>query len=283
MAKSKTIKVKGHDITLFPKSKEEDYISLTDIMKSFDDEFSIYSWMRNKNTVEFLGVWEQLHNPSFKGNEFVTFKNQAGSNNFNLTPKKWINATNALGLIVKSGRYGGGTFAHRDIAINFCYWLSPTFQLYLIKEFQRLKEIEADEQKEYLEWNLKRTLAKVNYKIHTSAIKNNLIPARIQDKSKEKGFIYASEADMLNMALFGLTAKEWRLRNPKKKGNIRDFATGEQLLVLANLESHNAEFIKERLSQDERLDKLNEIAIYQMQVLVNSLVLKNLPDYIKKK
>ena len=151
MAKKKTITVKGSEITLLPMSgsNEDDYISLTDIMKSFDDEFSIYSWMRNKNTVEFLGVWEQLHNPKFKGNEFVTFKNAAGSNNFNLTPKKWITATDAIGIKVKSGRYGGGTFAHRDIAINFCYWLSPPFQLYIVKEFQRLKEIEAKEQKKH--------------------------------------------------------------------------------------------------------------------------------------
>ena len=278
MAKNKTIKVKETEITLLPQKGVEDYISLTDIMKTFEDDFSIYSWMRNKNTVEFIGIWEQLHNPNFKGNEFVTFKNQAGSNNFNLTPKKWIDATDAIGIIVKSGRYGGGTFAHRDIAINFCYWLSPTFQLYLIKEFQRLKEVEAQAQKDALAWNLKRTLAKVNYRIHTDAIKTNLIPARISNNAKQSSFVYASEADLLNVALFGMTAKEWRIANPKASGNIRDHATGEQLLVLANLESHNAEFIKQGLNQEERVHKLNEIAIYQMQVLVNASVLSDLKD-----
>ena len=268
MAKAKKIVVEGKEISLLSISKDqEEFISLTDIMKSFDDEYSIYSWMRNKNTVEFLGTWEKLYNADFKGNEFVTFKNQAGSNSFNLTPKKWIKATNAIGMKVKAGRYGGGTFAHKDIAINFCYWLSPSFQLYLIKEFQRLKEIEAKERQENLEWNVKRFLSKVNYKIQTDAIKNNLIPAHI--KSAVKGAYYASEADLLNVALFGMTAKEWKNINKGQKGNLREHATPEQLLVLANLETHNAEFIKEGLSQEERLERLNEIAIHQMQLLVN--------------
>ena len=268
MAKAKKIVVEGKEISLLSISKnQEEFISLTDIMKSFEDEYSIYSWMRNKNTVEFLGTWEQLYNPNFKGNEFVTFKNQAGSNSFNLTPKKWIKATDAIGMRVKSGRYGGGTFAHKDIAINFCYWLSPSFQLYLIKEFQRLKEIEAKEKQEALEWNVKRFLSKVNYKIQTDAIKNNLIPSHI--KSSVKGAYYASEADLLNVALFGMTAKEWKNINNGKKGNLRENASPEQLLVLANLETHNAEFIKEGLSQEERLERLNEIAIHQMQLLVN--------------
>lgn len=269
MAKKKTINVQGADITLLSNHTNEDYISLTDIMKKFDDEFSIYSWMRNKNTVEFLGTWEQLNNPNFKGNEFVTFRNQAGANNFNLTPKKWITATNAIGLVTKSGRYGGGTFAHKDIAINFCYWLSPIFQLFLIKEFQRLKEIEMQEQQQNLDWNIKRLLTKINYRIQTDAIQKNLIPANI--KSSIKGSYYASEADLLNVALFGMTAKEWKNINQGKrnKGNLRDNASPEQLLVLANLETHNAEFIKDGLSQEERLQKLNEIAIYQMQLLVN--------------
>jgi len=274
--KKKTITVQGGEITLLPQKGIDDYISLTDIMKKFDDEFSIYSWLRNKNTVEFLGVWEQLHNPNFKPNEFVTFKNQAGSNNFNLTPKKWITATNAIGITVKSGRYGGGTFAHRDIAINFCYWLSPTFQLYLIKEFQRLKEIEAEAQKATLEWHIKRTLAKVNYRIHTDAVQQHLLPPRLN--AKQRGIVYASEADLLNMALFGMTAKMWRSQNPDKKGNIRDHATGEQLLVLSNLENLNAEFIKVGLDQEERLERLNEIAIYQMGVLVAPPPLNQLPN-----
>ena len=268
MAKAKKIVVEGKEISLLSISKnQEEFISLTDIMKSFEDEYSIYSWMRNKNTVEFLGTWEQLYNPNFKGNEFVTFKNQAGSNSFNLTPKKWIKATDAIGMRIKAGRYGGGTFAHKDIAINFCYWLSPSFQLYLIKEFQRLKEIEAKEKQEALEWNVKRFLSKVNYKIQTDAIKNNLIPSHI--KSSVKGAYYASEADLLNVALFGMTAKEWKNINNGKKGNLRENASPEQLLVLANLETHNAEFIKEGLSQEERLERLNEIAIHQMELLVN--------------
>jgi len=275
MSKKKTIEVQGTEITLLQQNNVEDYISLTDIMKKFDDEFSIYSWMRNKNTVEFIGTWEQLHNPNFKGNEFVTFKNQAGSNNFNLTPKKWIKATEAIGIKVKSGRYGGGTFAHRDIAINFCYWLSPTFQLYLIKEFQRLKELEAKERIDSLEWDLKRTLSKINYNVHTDAIKKELIPPRIKKKA---GFIYASEADILNMAVFGTTAKTWRLSNTDKKGNIRDHATHEQLIVLANLEAVNAELIRLQLSQDERVSILNQAAIKQMESLLKAASLLKLPQ-----
>ena len=274
--KKKSIEVQGSEITLLPKRGQDDYISLTDIMKKFDDEFSIYSWMRNSNTVEFLGVWEQLHNPDFKPNEFVTFKNQAGSNSFNLTPKKWIQATKAIGITVKSGRYGGGTFAHRDIAINFCYWLSPTFQLYLIKEFQRLKEIEALEKQESLEWNVKRLLTKINYSVHTDAIKETLIPPRLA-KNRTSGLVYAGEADILNMALFGMTAKQWRVQNPDVKGNIRDQATTEQLLVLANLEAINAELIRHGLSQDERVIRLNEAAITQMRSILASPSTYKLP------
>lgn len=280
MAKKKTINVQGAEITLLPKQDTEDYISLTDIMKKFDDEFSIYSWMRNRNTVEFLGVWEQLHNQDFKGDEFVTFKNEAGSNNFNLTPQKWIKATNAIGMSVKAGRYGGGTFAHRDIAINFCYWLSPTFQLYLIKEFQRLKEIEAQQAQEALEWNVKRVLTKMNYTVHTDAIKEQLIPPRI---TKTSGIIYAGEADVLNVAVFGTTAKMWRMQNQELKGNIRDYASTEQLLVLANLEAVNAELIRMKLSQDERVEILNRAAISHMQSLLSSPSIKQLPDGDKNK
>ncbi len=274
MGKKKSITVKGSEIGLLSRKGTEDYISLTDIMKRFDDEFSIYSWMRNKNTVEYIGVWEQLHNPDFKGDEFVTFKNMAGSNNFNLTPKKWKKATNAIGFEVKSGRYGGGTFAHRDIAIHFCSWLSPTFQLYLVKEFQRLKEIESEQENETLGWNLNRTLSKINYRIHTDAIKNTLIPQRIV---RESGLVYASEADLLNIALFNMTAREWKRQNPEKTGNMRDEATTEQLLVLANLEAINAELIRMGLSQNERVSRLNETAIIQMQSLLSSPSLRQLP------
>jgi len=275
---NKTILVQEKAITLLPQTgNEEDYISLTDIMKSFDDEYAIYSWMRNKNTVEFLGVWEQLHNLGFKGNEFVRFKNEAGANSFNLTPKKWIEATNALGIIIKSGRYGGGTFAHRDIAINFCYWLSPTFQLYLIKEFQRLKEAEAEQQKQSLEWNVRRILSKINYRIHADAVKKHLIPQKMQ-QTKLEGLYYASEADLLNLALFGMSAKEWREENPTLKGNIRDHATAEQLLILANLENLNAEFIKMNWEKTARFDKLNDVAIYQMELLVGSMSLNVLKE-----
>jgi hypothetical protein len=274
MAK-KTILVQGNEISLYPKTDSEDYISLSDIMKSFNDEFAIYGWMRNKNTVEFLGVWEQLHNPNFNSNEFVRIKNEAGSNAFNLTPKKWVEATNAIGISSKTGRYGSGTFAHSDIAVNFCYWLSPTFQLFLIKEFQRLKEIESKQHQKELDWNLKRTLSKINYKIHTDAVKKHLVPEKIQD-SKFESLYYATEADVLNLALFTMTAKEFREGNPDLNGNLRDYATAEQLVVLSNLENLNAEFIKMGFSKQERLTKLNAIAIYQMELLVESLSVKTL-------
>ena len=271
MAKNKTINVKGIEITIIETNKT-DYISLTDMVKGFGDDTMIYSWMRNRNTLEFIGIWEEMNNPDFKGNEFVTFKTQAGLNSFNLTPRKWIDATNAIGIISKAGRYGGGTFAHKDIAFEFGSWLSPEFKLYLIKEFQRLKEDENERLK--LTWNLQRTLAKVNYRIHTDAIKENLIPVTL---SKEKiNFLYADEADMLNMALFGLTAKQWRDANPKAEGNIRDDANIEQLVVLSNMESINAVLIHQGLKQSERLQQLNKIAITQMKSLLQNSQLKKL-------
>jgi hypothetical protein len=271
MAKNKIINVKGTEITIIQKNDDE-YISLTDMVKGFGDDTMIYSWMRNRNTLEFIGIWEELNNPDFKGNEFVTFKSQAGLNNFNLTPKKWIDATNAIGITSKAGRYGGGTFAHRDIAFEFGSWLSPEFKLYLIKEFQRLKADENDRLK--LEWNLQRTLAKVNYRIHTDAIKENLVPPTL---SKDKiNFVYADEADMLNMALFGTTAKQWRDSNPKAEGNIRDAATIEQLVVLSNMESINAVLIHQNLPQAERLKQLNGIAITQMKSLLTNKNIKKL-------
>ncbi|HLX54888.1 MAG TPA: KilA-N domain-containing protein [Aquella sp.] len=248
-----------------------DFISLTDMTKKFGDDTLIYSWMRNRNTLEFIGIWEQIHNPDFKGNEFVTFRQEAGLNRFNLTPKKWIDATNAVGIVSKAGRYGG-TYAHKDIAFEFGSWLSPEFKLYLIKEFQRLKEDE--NQRLSLGWDLNRTLSKVNYKIHTDAIKDYLIPETIT--KEQKLYTYANEADVLNMALFGKTAKIWRDSNPDKNGNIRDYATIEQLLVLANMESLNAEFIRMKISQTERLEKLNQTAITQLKSILDSKQLQSL-------
>jgi len=280
MAKKKrTITVEGTTITLISQ-KESDYISLTDIAKNFETGVSaIESWMRNRNTVEFLGTWEMLYNPSFNSVGFDGIKSNVGLNSFKLSAKKWVQETGAIGIQAKTGRYGG-TYAHKDIAIQFCYWLSPVFQLYLIKEFQRLKIKEAEEQKATIEWQVKRILAKVNYRIHTDAVQQHLIPQRLNQK--QSGIVYASEADVLNVALFGMTAKEWRTSNPDKKGNIRDHSTGEQLLVLSNLENLNAEFIKVGLEQEERLERLNEIAIYQMGVLVAPPPLNQLPKPDKK-
>ena len=274
MAKQK-INVKGTEIVLFSKEKE-DYISLTDIARYKDSERSDYvlqNWMRNRSTIEFIGLWEQIHNPNFNSIEFDGFKNEAGSNSFTLTPKKWITATNAIGVISKSGRYGG-TYAHQDIAFEFASWISAEFKLYLLKEFQRLKQIEFEQKQ--LEWNVSRTLAKVNYLIHTDAIKENLIPENISE-SKRK-FVYADEADLLNIALFGKTAKEWREKYPDLKGNIRDYATLEQLVVLSNMESYNSELIKMLIPADERLNRLNKIAIDQMKVLIENRSIKKLKE-----
>ncbi len=247
-AKKSTINVQGTAIAILSQGPD-DYISLTDMAKKFGDDSLIYSWMRNRNSVELLGIWEQIHNPEFKGGEFETFRNQAGLNSFHLTPKKWIDATGAIGVQSRAGRYGGGTYAHNDIAFEFGSWLSPEFKLYLIKEFQRLKE---DENRRLsLDWNLNRTLARLNYRIHTDAIKAHIIPSAITPE--QAGFAYASEADVLNVALFGQTAKQWREANPEREGNMREYATIEQLLVLANIEGMNAEFIRMGLPQSERL------------------------------
>jgi len=269
----KSITVQNITISVL-KVHDEDYISLTDMVKNFGDDVMIYQWMRNRNTVEFIGVWEQLHNPKFKGLEFDTFKRQAGLNSFSLTPKKWIEATDAIGFVSKAGRYGGGTYAHKDIAFEFGTWLSPQFKLYLIKEFQRLKE----EENLRLEqgWDIKRMLAKINYKIHTDAVKANLIPSNIF--KNKANTVYANEADVLNVALFGKTAKEWRDENKNKDGNIRDYAEVTQLVVLANLESMNAELIRQGLSQSERLLQLNKIAIIQIQSLLGSSSVKKLKE-----
>ncbi len=279
MAKKKTIKVQGSEIALIT-GKDNDHISLTDIDSKFDGKGKhIENWFRNQNTIEYLGTWELLHNPNFNSMQLHGIKEQAGLNRFLMSAKKWISMTNAIGIKSKAGRYGG-TYAHPDIAFHFCLWLSPTFQLYIAKEFQRLKIKEAEEQNSKLDWSLKRVLSKVNYRIHTDAIKEKLIPPRISSK-KRGGFIYASEADIINVALFGKTAKIWRTQNPKRKGNIRDFASTEQLLVLANLEAINAELIRAGLSQDERIARLNEAAISQMNSLLSSPSLSQLPGKSK--
>jgi hypothetical protein len=265
--KKQKINVIQNEVTVLTKGKD-DYISLTDIARYKDPERSDYilqNWLRLRSTIEFIGLWEKLHNPGFNSIEFDGFKNQAGANSFSLTPKRWIQATNAVGIISSTGRYGG-TFAHKDIAFEFASWISPEFKLYLIKEFQRLKEDENEKLK--LGWNFQRTLAKVNYHIHTDAIKENLIPVQL-DKH-QVNFVYASEADMLNMALFGKTAKQWREQNPNIEGNIRDYATIEQLVVLSNLESINAVLIHQGLIQSERLQQLNTIAITQMRSLTRN-------------
>jgi len=275
MSKSKksTIDVQGTAVTVLSK-EQDDYISLTDMVKNFDGGSAlIEQWLKNKDTVLFLGVWEQINNPAFNSLEFEGIKSEAGRNSFFLSAKKWIETTNAKGLMASAGRYGG-TYAHRDIAFEFGSWLSPEFKLYLIKEFQRLKE---DENRRLsLDWNLNRTLAKVNYRIHTDAIKEKIIPSTIT--KKQESLSYANEADILNVALFGMTAKQWRDQNPNLKGNIRDYSSIEQLLVLANLESLNAEFIRMELSQGERLKKLNKIGIEQMKSLIGQASIKKLKD-----
>lgn len=242
---------------------EKDYISLTDMVKNIENGLAlIEKWLRNKNTIEFLGIWEEMYNPNFNSPEFEGIKNEAGLNRFILSAKQWIEKTNAIGIIAKAGRYGG-TYAHKDIAFEFAMWISPEFKIYIVKEFQRLKE---EEQKQ-LGWSAKRELAKINYRIHTDAIKQNLIPQELT--AAQKSFVYADEADMLNVAMFGMTAKQWRDANPALKGNIRDYATINQLICLSNMENLNAVFINEGLSQSVRLEKLNKIAIQQMKVLEN--------------
>jgi KilA-N domain len=232
---------------------------------SFGGDDLVANWMRNRNTIEFLGVWEQVYNPNFNSVGFDGIKMQAGLNTFRPSPKKWVEETNAIGLFSKTGRYNSGVFAHQDIAMEFGTWLSPTFKIYLIKEFRRLKEEESDTKG--LAWDLRRSLSKINYHIHSDAVKSFLIPPRLLN-TKMEGSVYASEADLLNIALFGITARNWKLANPDAKGNMRDNASAEQLLVLANLENLNAEFIKQNLNANERLQRLNDIAIYQMELLV---------------
>ena len=270
MAKNKKIEIDGKEISIIS-TNQDDYISLTDMAKSQMQEVIIIKWLSLKSTIEYLGEWEALYNPDFNYTEFGIIRNSAGSNNFVLSVKNWMENTNAIGLSARAGRYGG-TYAHKDIAFHFGMWISPKFQLLLVREYQRLKDDESN--RNHLEWNFQRTLAKVNYRIHTDAIKENLIPKEIT--KQQSVFIYANEADLLNVALFGMTAKEWRDKNPDAKGNIRDEATIEQLVVLSNMESINALLIRNEISQSERLIELNKVAITQMKSLLENNNLKKL-------
>ena len=264
MSKSKklTMDVLGTSITVVSE-RDGDYISLTDMLKAKDGDFFISDWLRNRNTVEFLGIWEGVHNPDFNYGEFATIKSQAGLNSYRISVKDWVAKTRAVGLRAAPGRYGG-TYAHKDIAFEFGMWISAEFKIYLIKEFQRLKDEENDRLK--LGWNLQRTLAKINYRIHTDAVRETLIPPAVT--RQQASLVYANEADLLNVALFGQTAKEWRDAHPDAEGNVRDHAPLEQLVVLTNLESLNAVLIRQGIPQPERLRKLNEIAISQMRTLL---------------
>ena len=252
-----------NQIINYTKINDEDYISITDMLKSKDGDFFVSDWLRNRNTIEFLGIWEELHNPNFNYGEFAIIKSQAGLNSYKISVKEWSSKTNAIVIVSKAGRYGG-TYAHKDIAFEFGMWISPKFKLLLIKEFERLK---AEEQKQ-LGWNAKRELSKINYRIHTDAIKKNLIPKELT--KEQLNYIYAEEADVLNMALFGMTAKSWRNDNQDKEGNIRGYASIDELICLANLENLNSVFINDGLSQAERLKRLNVIAISQMKILSES-------------
>ncbi|MCX6807352.1 MAG: KilA-N domain-containing protein [Patescibacteria group bacterium] len=263
------ITVQGHSIAVIT-TKNDDYISLTDMLKAKDGEFFISDWLRNRNTVEFLGIWEKINNPNFNYGEFAIIKSQVGLNSYKISVKEWVEKTNAIGLTATVGRYGG-TYAHKDIAFEFGMWISPEFKIYLIKEFQRLKEEESE--RLVLGWDMRRMLAKINYKVHTDAIKAHIVPKLT---AKQAEFVYATEADVLNKALFGLTAKEWRDKNSTKDGNMRDYADVAQLVCLANLESLNAEFIRQGLPQGKRLLMLNEIAIMQMRSLLENPVVKKL-------
>lgn len=262
------INVKGTEITII-NVENEDYVSITDMLKAKDGDFFISDWLRNRNTVEFLGIWEHLNNPNFNYGEYATIRSKAGLHNYKISVKEWVEKTNSIGLKATAGRYGG-TYAHKDIAFEFGMWISAEFKIYLIKEFQRLK----DQEQKQLGWDIKRNLAKINYRIHTDAIKENLIPKEIT--KEQANMIYASEAEVLNVALFGTTAKEWRDNNKNKSGNIRDYANVSQLVCLSNLENLNALFINENLPQDKRLIKLNKIAIQQMKILTADKNVKKL-------
>jgi hypothetical protein len=264
------IEVKGTEIRVVT-IQEDDYISLTDMLKAKDGDFFISDWLRNRNTVEYLGIWEKIHNPDFNYGEFAIIKSQAGLHSYKISVKEWVAKTHAIGLKAKAGRYGG-TYAHKDIAFEFGMWISAEFKIYLIKEFQRLKE----QERKQLGWDIRRNLTKINYRIHTDAIKENLVPPELS--KSQINHIYATEADILNMALFGITATMWREANPDKKGNIRDYADISQLVCLANLENLNALFINEGLSQEIRLERLNQIAIQQMRILTGDSGMKRLKE-----
>ncbi|NOR47858.1 MAG: KilA-N domain-containing protein [Methanosarcinaceae archaeon] len=259
--KNRIIMVQGENITI----TKDDYISLTDMLKAKDGDFFISDWLRNRNTVEYLGIWERIHNPDFNCGEFAIIKSKAGLHSYKISVKEWVAKTNSIGLTAKAGRYGG-TYAHKDIAFEFGMWISAEFKIYLIKEFQRLK----DEEQKQMGWDIRRNLTKINYRIHTDAIKENLIPATLN--KQQVSYVYASEADILNMALFGKTASQWRTENPDETGNIRDFANVSQLVCPANMENLNAVFINEGVEQAERLTRLNQIAIGQMRILVEDRI-----------
>lgn len=265
---------KGHEISVIAYEDQQDYISLTDIAKQKNPNAPadiIKNWLRSRSTIEYLGLWESLNNSDFKLVEFDQFKNESGSNSFVLSPKKWIDSTGAIGITSRAGR-NGGTYAHRDIAFEFASWISPEFKLYIIKDYQRLREDESYRLSK--DWNLRRQISKTNYRIHTDSIKENLINNKLS--KKQIGITYADEADMLNVALFGLTAKEWRARNPEKDGNMRDYASIEELIVMSNLEAVNAQFLSENIPQSERLKKLNEMARFQLKSLLNNVTLKKI-------
>lgn len=263
--KNRIIMVQGENITI----TKDDYISSTDMLKAKDGDFFISDWLRNRNTVEYLGIWERIHNPDFNCGEFAIIKSKAGLHSYKISVKEWVAKTNSIGLMAKAGRYGG-TYAHKDIAFEFGMWISAEFKIYLIKEFQRLK----DEEQKQLGWDIRRNLTKINYRIHTDAIKENMIPATLN--KQQISHVYASEADILNMALFGKTAAQWREEYPGETGNIRDFANVSQLVCMANMENLNAVFINEGLEQAERLTRLNRIAIHQMRILVEDRATRKL-------
>lgn len=273
--KSDTLHVKGIDVGIYTEDYRNEYISLTDIARyrnSDDPRFAIQNWMRNRNTIEFLGLWESLHNPNFNRVQFDTFRTEAGLNRFVMTPSKWVEHTAAIGIVSKAGRYGG-TYAHSDIAMEFASWISAEFKLYLMKDYRRLKFDENSRLS--LSWNLNREISKLNYRVHTDAIQQNLLPPDLT--REQQSFVYADEADMLNVVLFGMTAAQWRAQNQGRKGNIRDYASLQQLLVLSNIESYNALLIEQKLPQSERLQMLRQMAVRQLQVL-SSLDVTNLPS-----
>lgn len=267
-AKNQKMNVRGTDVTVMS-IDSDDFISLTDMLRAKDGDFFISDWLRNRNTVEFLGIWEQVYNPNFNYGGFASIGSQAGLHNYKISVKEWVEQTNAIGIFAKAGRYGG-TYAHQDIAFEFGMWVSPEFKIYLIKEFSRLKQLE----REQLGWDVRRNLSKINYRIHTDAIRNKLIPAMVT--AQQANSVYASEADLLNIALFGMTARQWRDQNPGYSGNIRDQANSAQLVCLANLEALNAHFIEQDLPQNERLVLLNQTAVNQMQILLSDVAAREL-------